>query len=103
MQLLTLNTGSSSVKAALYQGECGDERRIAIRAERIGHPDAQFRITAADGAPLLDERRNFADHGAALAALFSWLEEAQPDLTLDAVGHRLVHGGSRYRDPQRIT
>jgi acetate kinase len=103
MQLLTLNTGSSSVKAALYQGERGEERTIAIRAERIGHTDAHFRITAVDGTPLLDEQRDFPDYGAALDALFSWLEEAQPDLMLDAVGHRLVHGGSRYRDPQRIT
>ena len=103
MQLLTLNTGSSSLKAALYQGGRGDQRMIAIRAERIGHADARLRVTAADGTTLLDEQRELTDHAAALAALFSWLHDAQPDLTLDAVGHRLVHGGSRYRDPQRVT
>lgn len=103
MQILTLNTGSSSVKAALYQGPHGDQRTIGLRVERIGRADAQLRVTAADGAVLFAEQRDFADHAAALDALLSWLDKTQPDLSLDAVGHRLVHGGSRYRDPQRIT
>ncbi len=103
MQLLTLNTGSSSLKAALYQGERGDAQALTIHAERIGHADARIWIAAADKATLLDEQRDLADHAAALDALFSWLHDKYPELALDAVGHRLVHGGSRYRDPQRIT
>ncbi len=103
MQLLTLNTGSSSLKAALYQGERGDAQALTIHAERIGHADARIWIIAADKATLLDEQRDLADHAAALDALFSWLHDKYPELALDAVGHRLVHGGSRYRDPQRIT
>ena len=27
----------------------------------------------------------------------------RPDLRLDAVGHRVVHGGSHYQEPQRVT
>ena len=103
MQLLTLNTGSSSLKAALYQGERGDAQALTIHAERIGHADARIWIAAADKATLLDEQRDLVDHAAALDALFSWLHDKYPELALDAVGHRLVHGGSRYRDPQRIT
>ncbi len=103
MQLLTLNTGSSSLKAALYQGERGDAQALTIHAERIGHADARIWIAAADKATLLNEQRDLADHAAALDALFSWLHDKYPELALDAVGHRLVHGGSRYRDPQRIT
>lgn len=103
MQLLTLNTGSSSLKAALYQGVRGDAQALTIHAERIGHADARIWIAAADKATLLDEQRDLVDHAAALDALFSWLHDKYPELALDAVGHRLVHGGSRYRDPQRIT
>ncbi|MDQ4001953.1 MAG: acetate/propionate family kinase, partial [Actinomycetota bacterium] len=51
-----------------------------------------------------DERQDdLPDHAAALDALLSRLRDRgldQDDLT--AVGHRIVHGGDRYREPQRV-
>jgi len=98
MPILTINTGSSSLKAALYRGE---EREVALHVERIGRDDGRVRVVA-DGATRLDERRDLPDHVAALDALVGWLRDARPDLALDAVGHRVVHGGQHYRDPQTI-
>jgi acetate kinase len=43
------------------------------------------------------------DHNAALETMFAWLGEHGFLAQLAAVGHRLVHGGSKYRDPQRAT
>jgi acetate kinase len=103
MHLLTINTGSSSLKAALYEIADGERRELAVQAARIGHDDGTITITAADGRTILDERRDLPDHAAALAAFFAWLREERPDLTIDAVGHRIVHGGSDYREPRFVT
>ncbi len=100
-RLLTINTGSSSLKAALYT--MAEKRELAVQIERIGESGAHIRIADADGAALLDEQRDLADHDAALTALFAWLHDQRGDHPFDAVGHRVVHGGPRYREPQRVT
>ena len=43
------------------------------------------------------------DHTAAVGALMDWIEERLGRATLTAVGHRVVHGGPKYSDPQLIT
>jgi acetate kinase len=43
------------------------------------------------------------DHTAAVGALMDWIEERIGRGGLAAVGHRVVHGGPRYSDPQVIT
>ena len=43
------------------------------------------------------------DHTVAVGALMDWIEERIGAGTLTAVGHRVVHGGPKYSEPQRIT
>jgi len=43
------------------------------------------------------------NHRAAVNALMDWLEEHTRRDALTAVGHRVVHGGPKYFQPQRIT
>jgi len=103
VRLLTINTGSSSLKAALYQMAHDEQRELAMQVERIGDSGAHIRITDVDGATLLDEQRDLADHNAALKAVFAWLHARRGDRPFEAVGHRVVHGGLHYREPQRVT
>ncbi len=102
MRLLTINTGSSSLKAALYEMDQAERLNLAVQADRIGLPDSRIRITDAQGKPLLEQQRVVNDHESALQAFFDWLQKHAPDKELDAVGHRVVHGGSRYSAPQLI-
>jgi acetate kinase len=53
-QILTLNTGSSSLKVALY--EAGRKEALILwgEVERIGVPGGRFRLTDAHGATLID-------------------------------------------------
>jgi acetate kinase len=44
-----------------------------------------------------------SDHAAAIVSLMTWLQGRIGHDTLIAVGHRVVHGGSKYWEPQRIT
>jgi acetate kinase len=75
MKLLTLNSGSSSLKLSVYDFADG-ERRVLSRIVR--GPQA-------------------ADEAA------SYLETSDLIRGLDGIGHRLVHGGSRYSEPVVIS
>jgi acetate kinase len=105
MRLLTINVGSSSLKAALYRlgpaGAEGVEFRAAV--ERIGIPDSYLRVADARGTTLLDRSDAFPDHTAALAALFAGLQAQHLDEGLRAIGQRVVQGGSQYSAPTLIT
>jgi acetate kinase len=105
-RLLTINTGSSSLKAALYRLREDTTEKPELRAEasRIGGQGGGMRL-ADDRGETLDERRDdLPDHAAALDALMSRLRDRglDRDDLLAAVGHRIVHGGDRHREPQRV-
>ena len=100
--VLTLNAGSSSLKAAVYALEATETLRAAASVDRIGLPGARLRITDAVGRPTGERPLDAGDHGAALGAVLGWIDE-RPDLrAIDAVAHRVVHGGD-FTAPQRIT
>ena len=104
-RLLTINTGSSSLKAALYrlQEDATETPELRAEASRIGGRGGGLRLADARGETVDERQDDLPDHAAALDALLSRLRDRgldQDDLT--AVGHRIVHGGDRYREPQRV-
>jgi acetate kinase len=101
--LLTINTGSSSLKAALYAPDRWQQRELGVQVERIGGAGSRLRITNAHGATVWEAQRELADHEAALQAFLDWLEREHPDRPPAAVGHRVVHGGAKYHAPQVVT
>mgnify|MGYP002632759101 CR=1 FL=1 len=78
MNVLVINAGSTSLKVSLLSSEDGG-RLGEWQVERIG----------GDGP---------ADHGAALGGLLPELD----GLEVEAVGHRVVHGGERFVAPALI-
>jgi len=106
-RLLTINTGSSSLKAALYHLREDTAKTLELRAEasRIGGRGGGMRLADARGETLDERRDDLPDHAAALDALMSRLRDRglDRDDLLAAVGHRIVHGGDRHREPQRVT
>jgi acetate kinase len=101
--ILTINGGSSSIKFALF--EAGDSlRRILEGAiERIGLPGATLRVKGLNQADNFSRPVTAPDHTVAVGALMDWIEGRSGRETLTAVGHRVVHGGPKYSEPQRIT
>jgi acetate kinase len=102
-QILTINTGSSSLKISLYSLGREEGCLLSGTVDRIGFGEGRLRLDDAQGAHLIDERGTFTDHGKALESLLAWPAKHRPDLRADAVGHRVVHGGPEYREPQRVT
>lgn len=101
-RVLTINTGSSSLKAALHHMDGIERVDVTATAERIGLPGSRLRIADAKGATLLDQRDDLHDHDTALEKVIAWLRDQKLDQDMDGVGHRVVHGGSRYREPGLI-
>ena len=101
--ILTINGGSSSIKFALF--EVGDSlrRTLAGAIERIGLPKATFVVKGLNTADNFTRSVTAANHTAAVAILMDWIEDRIQRGELTAVGHRVVHGGPKYSEPQRIT
>ena len=103
IRVLTINSGSSSLKWSLYAMGTTETPVLSGSLERIGLRGGVWHIRDADGKPLLDENREFPDHDVALKTLLDWLEQRFPGRPVDAVGHRVVHGGPTYTEPNLIT
>ena len=82
----------------------GDSLRRILEGgiERIGLPDATLRVKGQNQADNFSRLVSAPDHTAAVGALMDWLEERGGSDALTAVGHRVVHGGPKYSEPQRI-
>lgn len=88
---------------ALYSVRAVEELQFAVVADRIGRDDGRFRVTDGRGTALLDRVNRAPDHDAAMADAVDWLTTQGGISAVDAVGHRIVHGGPDYRTPQRVT
>ncbi|MBI5887238.1 MAG: acetate/propionate family kinase [Deltaproteobacteria bacterium] len=119
--VLTINGGSSSIKFALFRAD-SLQRILGGSIERIGLPDAGFtvkgpnRMDGTDSADSFSLSADAPDHAAAAGLLMDWLSgrsRADPSgvgaqrvgqkAGLTAAGHRVVHGGPKFGEPQLIT
>lgn len=93
MRVLAFNYGSSSVRCSLV--ETRDDRILGGAAvERVGLPGACLTDEFADGSTTRDVVA--LDHVEAIGQLHGLLRDR--DLgDLRAIGHRVVHGGERFR------
>ena len=101
--ILTVNGGSSSIKFALFEAGDSLQRILAGSIERIGRPEATFLVKGSDKADNFTRPVTAANHTEAVGVLMDWIEERIRRGELTAVGHRVVHGGPKYSEPQRIT
>ncbi len=102
MRILTINSGSSSIKFSLY--DMGDEETLLLsgNASGIGATAGRFRITDSEGHAETEEERTFPDHAAALETINAWFSAREETRRPEAAGHRIVHGGSQFIVPHRI-
>ncbi|HEX4149355.1 MAG TPA: acetate/propionate family kinase, partial [Pirellulales bacterium] len=70
---------------------------------RIGTSEASLEIAASERQAA--ERRDVAaaDHAQAVLRLNEWFDGQGVLKTVSAVGHRIVHGGQHYSQPEQIT
>ncbi len=102
--IAVLNAGSSSLKFSVFG--VGGTLALNVRGQMEGIGTAP-RFVAKDptGAVVAEQRWDASDaidHAGAVEYLFSFLATDLKRGRLLAVGHRVVHGGTRYGAPVRV-
>jgi len=99
MKILVLNCGSSSVKYKLI-----DTATACVMAEggveKIGLHDGFLKFRQTDGSKAIKEL-GMTDHSGAIEAVLGILTDAEAGCIknlseIDAIGHRVVHGGEKF-------
>ncbi len=103
MKLLSVNAGSSTLKFRLYEMP---EEKILTKGsfERIGSSDGEYDIRV--GTEKIHKSAELNDHNDAVHILLDELVANKIVGSLDeieAVGHRVVHGGNKYSKSEVIT
>jgi acetate kinase len=101
--ILTINGGSSSIKFALFEAGEPLRRILGGELERIGLPQTVLKVKGLNPSDNFSHPVTAADHAAAVGTLTDWIEEHSGRDALAAVGHRVVHGGPKYSEPQQVT
>jgi acetate kinase len=106
--VLAINGGSSSIKFALFQfggPESGESPARVLHGAigGIGVDQGSFAVKGSTEADNFSRPAVLPDHEAAVGVLMDWVEKRVERGALKAVGHRIVHGGPNYWEPQRIT
>jgi len=101
VKILVLNCGSSSLKFQVIEtsrsriSSSTDVRLLRGSIDRIGLAGSVARIEAENGAPRIVSG-HYATHHQAIAAVLEWIGDTTGETKIDAVGHRIVHGGERF-------
>lgn len=101
--VLAINGGSSSIKFAVYTTGNPPARTLVGQVERIGRQGAALSAKDAAGQVIEERPLEAADHPAAAEALIQWLRQHLDGAVITAIGHRVVLGGVRLSEHQRIT
>lgn len=106
MIILVLNCGSSSVKYKLF-----DMSKQEVMAqggvEKLGLPGSFLKFTLPSGEKVVLEKE-LPEHNVAIQFILSTLTDNKYGCLkslneIDAVGHRVVHGGEKFSSSVRIT
>ncbi len=106
MKVLVLNCGSSSIKYKLYDMTT-KEVMAQGGIEKLGLPDSFLKFTLADGSKKIIEK-NMPEHTVGVELILEVLTNAEYGCIksldeIEAVGHRLVHGGEKFNTSVVIT
>lgn len=101
--ILVLNGGSSSIKFAFFTCIPSLPRTLKGQIERIGTPAAVFSTQEGAQRAQTEQAVEAPDYSSAVKLLIDWMEKNKINDALIAVGHRIVHGGPHFHEPQKLT
>ena len=98
MNVLVINCGSSSLKFDVIDGETHETLAEGV-VERIGAVSSLASVRIGEGKKQR-QALQASDHGEALRFVMKTLFEGDEkmDVEIEAVGHRVVHGGEEFAD-----
>jgi len=101
-RILTINGGSSSIKFALYQVGEPLKRGLYGKVDRIGLSGTNLTFNDPTRKQPDSCSLSAADHKSAANFLIDWLEAQNGIESVQAVGHRVVHG-MKHIQPEIVT
>lgn len=105
--ILVINAGSSSVKFSVFRKSGPESLEVTCHGQISGIGTApRFEAKDVHGLPLADHRWGDGenpDQTTLSAFLILWVEDHLEGARLVAAGHRVVHGGTRFVQPTRLT
>ena len=106
MKILVLNCGSSSIKYRLFDM---DSKSVIAQGgiEKIGLPDSFLKLTLPNGEKKILEK-NIPEHTVGVEFILNTLVSKeygaiQSINEINAVGHRMVHGGEKFSESVLLT
>ncbi len=96
--VLTINSGSSSIRFAIFEAGKKPRLQLAGKMDRIGLNGTRLAIFEPAGA----SSSEVAAGKSPVQFLVDWLETHPVFASIKAVGHRVVHG-MKHAEPERIT
>jgi acetate kinase len=100
--VLIINGGSSSLKFALYRATTPPACIVSGKFDRIGLPEVTLSVSRGTDGPSRPRHVEVQSHADCVPIMAGVLWEEGAG-TLQAVGHRVVHGGNTYYEPQGVT
>lgn len=94
--ILTMNSGSSSIKFTIFQYTPSIKRVVEGSIDRIGLNGASFTFNKVLSLQHARTLINVANHESAVNYLLDWLALQDEFSSIVAVGHRIVHGMRRH-------
>lgn len=102
MNVLVINSGSSSIKYQLFSMP---EAKVMAKGllEKIGEEISALKHTAVEKNKVKEISQKIADHREGMTLIFSMLTDKEYGVISDmkeisSVGHRIVHGGEAYKE-----
>jgi acetate kinase len=102
MNVLTINSGSSSIKFALYSSDGSWERILNGKVDRIGITDTCLHFNNLKKNKKGNLKIEVSDHKSVAKFLIDWLEKQVDFSSISAIGHRVVYG-MKHSIPELIT
>ena len=104
--VLVINAGSSSIKFSLFETTAADPQ-VLYKGQMEGlYVEPKFSAKDANDEKVANETLPAdvpKNHDYALRHMLAWLQQRLGGRQIKVIGHRVVHGGTQYSKPERVT
>jgi acetate kinase len=101
--ILTINSGSSSIKFALFEKHDALTEVFRGAIENIGQPHGVFWVKFNDGTADTIKHVESSSISSAVQLLCDWTRAQIHGESIVSIGYRIVHGAVKYNQPTIIT
>ena len=103
IRILAINRGSSSLKFAIYNMGQSETLVLSGGMNKLDSSIGFFHVRDANGKNLVDKQLNLTAQNGDIGTFLTWLKGNAAGKNLDAIGYRVVHGGTKFNQTNLVT